>query len=64
MQILLTLKTFYALKDIFMKLLPAVNPARSAANILFGLEPVQDDFHYDFTRMADETDGSVVLTEL
>ena len=24
----------------------------------YGLEPVQDDFHYDFTGMADVTDGS------
>ena len=47
-----------------MKLLPAVNPACSAAIIWFGLEPVQDDFHYDFTWMVDETDGSVVLAEL
>ena len=47
-----------------MKLLPAVNPAGSTAIIWFGLAPVQDDFHYDFTRMAGETDGSVVLAEL
>ena len=60
MQILLTLRALYALKDIFVKLLPAVNPACSAAIIWFGLEPVQDDF----TRMVDETDGSVVLAEL
>ena len=46
------------------QLLPAVNPACSAAIIWFGLEPVQDDFHYDFTWMVDETDGSVVLAEL
>ena len=47
-----------------MELLPAVNPACSAAIIWFGLEPVQNDFHYDFIRMVDETDGSVVLPEL
>ena len=63
-QILLTLKALYALKDIFVKLLPTVNPACSAAIIWFGLAPVQDDFHYDFTRMAGETGGSVVLAEL
>ena len=57
------LKALYVLKDIFVKLLPAVNPACSAAIIWFGLEPVQDDFHYDFTWMADVTDGSVVLAE-
>ena len=57
-------RALYALKDIFVKLLPAVNPACSAAIIWFGLEPGQDDFHYDFTRMVDETDGSVVLAEL
>ena len=65
MQILLTLNALYALKDIFVQLLPAVNPACSVAIIWFGLlEPVQDDFHYDFTWMADVTNGSVVLAEL
>ena len=35
-------------------------------NSLFSLwfEPVHDDFQHDFTGMADETDGSAVLTEL
>ena len=26
--------------------------------------PIQDDFQHDFARMTDETDSSVVLTEL
>ena len=63
-QILLTLKALYALKDILVKLLPTVNPACSAAIIWFGLSHDQDDFHYDLTRMAGETDGSVGLAEL
>ena len=35
-------------------------------NYLFGLglKPVQDDFQYDFARMADEADSSVILAEL
>ena len=28
-----------------------------------GFKPVQDDFQHDFTRMTNEADGSVVLTE-
>ena len=58
------MKALYTIKDIFVILFPAVNPACSVAINWFGLEPVQDDFHYDFTGMADVTDGSVVLVEL
>ena len=36
------------------------------SNYFFSLEfkPIQDDFQYDFARITDEADGSVVLTEL
>ena len=29
-----------------------------------GLRPIQDDFQYDFARITDEADSSVVLAEL
>ena len=32
--------------------------------IFLGFKPVQDDFQHDFSGMADESDGSVVLAEI
>ena len=32
--------------------------------ISLGFKPIQDDFQYDFARMTDEADRSVVLAEL
>ena len=29
----------------------------------FGCKPIQDYFQHDFTRVTDEADGSVVLTQ-
>ena len=57
------LKALFTLKGIY-ELLAAVNPACFSTIIWLGLEPVQDDFHYDFTRMINKTDGTVVLVEL
>ena len=41
-------------------------PSLPFSDNLFSLEfdPVQNYFQHDFTRMTDETDGSVVLAEL
>ena len=42
------------------------DPGLFFSNFIFslGFKPIQDDFRYDFARMTDETDSSVVLAEL
>ena len=65
-QILLMLKALFTLKDIFCEDSTGCESSLVITNYLFwfGIEPVQVDFHYDFFRMTDEADGSVVLSEL
>ena len=65
-QTLLMLKVLFTLEDIFVKYSSSSKSSLFFSNNLFwlGLEPVQDDFHYGFTRMTEEADGSVVPVEL
>ena len=49
--------------DLFCGLLPALNQACYSA-ITSSSKPIRDDFQYDFARVTDEVDSSVVLAEL
>ena len=69
-QILLMLEVFFTqdskVKDLFCGTFSGSLLYLFCSNYLFGLgfKPIQDDFQHDFTRMTDEADRSVVLTEL
>ena len=69
-QILLMLEILFtqdsAVEDLFRGDSSGSEPDLFFSNYLFclGLKPIQDDFQYDFPRMTDEADGSVVLEEL
>ena len=45
---------------------PSSEPSLFFSNKLFsfGFEPFQDDFKYDFVRMTNKVNGSVILAEL
>ena len=53
-------------EDLFCGASSGSEPSLFFSNYFFslGFKPIQDDFHYDFARMNDEADSSVVLAEL
>ena len=68
--ILLMLEVFYIqdseVEDLFCCAFPGPKSSLFSSNYLSDLrfKPIQDDFKYDFARMDDEADSSVVLAEL
>ena len=69
-QILLMLEVLFTqdskVEDLFCGALSGSEPSLCFSNYFFslGFKPIQDDFQHDFARMTDESDSSVVLTEL
>ena len=69
-QILLMLEVLFTqdskVEDLFCGALSGSEPSLFFSNYFFslGFKPIQDDFQHDFARMTDESDSSVVLTEL
>ena len=69
-QILLLFAVFFTqdskVEDLFCAASSCSEPSLFFSNYFFnlGFKPIQDDFQYDFARMTDVADSSVVLTEL
>ena len=69
-QILLMLEAFFThdskVEDLFCGGSSGFEPSLFFGNYFFsmGFKPIQDDFQYDFARITDEADNSVVLAEL
>ena len=69
-QILLMLDILFTqdskVEDLFCGASSGSEPSLFFSNYFFsfGFKTIQDDFEYDFARMTDEVDSSVVLAEL
>ena len=69
-QILLMLEVLFTqdskVKNLFCGASSGSEPSLFFRNYFFslGFKPIQDDFQHDFARTTDDSDSSVVLTEL